>query len=61
MFRGGWLCGGVRYEIEGEPVVVAHCHCTDCQRLSEVHALFGGESECLGERVENGKGPVRRS
>ena len=24
----------MRYEIEGEPVVVAHCHCTDCQRLS---------------------------
>lgn len=34
MLRGGCLCGGVRYEVEGEPVVVAHCHCTDCQRLS---------------------------
>ena len=34
MLRGGCLCGGVRYEIEGDPVVVAHCHCTDCQRLS---------------------------
>lgn len=34
MFRGGCLCGAVRYEIEGAPVIVAHCHCTDCQRLS---------------------------
>lgn len=34
LHRGRCLCGAVRYEIEGEPVVVAHCHCTDCQRLS---------------------------
>jgi hypothetical protein len=24
----------VTYEIEGDPIVVAHCHCVDCQRLS---------------------------
>jgi hypothetical protein len=24
----------VTYEIEGDPMVVAHCHCVDCQRLS---------------------------
>ncbi len=32
--RGGCLCGAVRYEVEGQPVVVAHCHCEDCQRVS---------------------------
>jgi hypothetical protein len=31
---GRCLCGEVTYEIEGDPVAVAHCHCTDCQRLS---------------------------
>jgi hypothetical protein len=31
---GRCLCGACSYEIEGEPVVVAHCHCLDCQRLS---------------------------
>ena len=34
MFTGRCLCGNCSYTIEGEPVVVAHCHCLDCQRLS---------------------------
>lgn len=33
-FRGGCTCGAVRYEIEGPPVVVAHCYCENCQRSS---------------------------
>ena len=32
--RGRCLCGAVRYEVEGAPQIVAHCHCEDCQRLS---------------------------
>ena len=34
MLSGHCLCGACEYEIEGEPVVVAHCYCRDCQRLS---------------------------
>ena len=34
MRRGRCLCGAITYEIDGEPIVVAHCHCTDCQQLS---------------------------
>lgn len=34
MRHGRCLCGAVTYEIEGDPLVVAHCHCIDCQRLS---------------------------
>ena|SRR5436190_22991883 len=34
MRTGRCLCGRCTYEVDGEPVVVAHCHCLDCQRLS---------------------------
>ncbi len=33
-YQGGCLCGAVRYEVDGPPVVVAHCHCINCQKAS---------------------------
>lgn len=34
MIEGGCNCGKVRYKIAGDPVVVAQCHCRNCQRQS---------------------------
>jgi hypothetical protein len=34
MAEGGCHCGGVRYAVEGEPIRVGICHCTDCRRHS---------------------------
>ena len=34
MREGGCLCGKVRYKISGAPIIVAHCFCRDCQRVS---------------------------
>src|SRR5262245_11006319 len=36
---GGCQCGGVRYRVEGEPLALAVCHCTECQR--QTGSAFG--------------------
>lgn len=34
VLQGGCSCGAVRYRCTGQPALVAHCHCRDCQRSS---------------------------
>ena len=29
---GGCHCGAIRYQVEGDMIVHALCHCTDCRR-----------------------------
>lgn len=33
-FRGGCICGSVRYEIVEEPITLFACHCSDCQTVT---------------------------
>ena len=33
-FKGGCLCGAVRFESTADPQVVGHCHCVDCRKSS---------------------------
>ena len=30
--KGGCLCGSITYEIHGDPMMTAICHCKDCQK-----------------------------
>jgi hypothetical protein len=32
--EGGCQCGRVRYRLEGSPIALAICHCSECQRQS---------------------------
>jgi len=34
MMTGGCLCGAVRFEAEGEPLLAAYCYCLDCRKAS---------------------------
>jgi hypothetical protein len=33
-YRGGCMCGAVRYELRSKPELSGWCHCTTCQKLS---------------------------
>lgn len=33
-FRGGCLCGAVKYQIHGEPARFYHCHCSRCRKAT---------------------------
>ncbi len=52
---GGCLCGVVRYEVKGQPLIVAHCHCSDCQRVSgaghTTGAMFSADNFSLTGKV----------
>ena len=37
---GGCLCGAIRYEVRGAPLLVTACHCRDCQkRTSSAYSM----------------------
>ena len=52
--EGGCFCGAVRFEAEGEPIVVTHCHCLHCRRTSG--AAFVTWSEFPIDRMSWTKG-----
>jgi hypothetical protein len=33
-YRGGCLCGALRYEARGKPAFAGHCYCADCRKAS---------------------------
>jgi hypothetical protein len=33
-YRGGCLCGELRYEAMQEPTLLAYCYCADCRKVS---------------------------
>lgn len=33
-WTGGCLCGALKFEANGDPMDVAHCHCINCRKMS---------------------------
>lgn len=52
--EGGCLCGAIRYQAEGEPIVVALCHCSKCRRAAGAPAVAWAMFEQSAFRVVNG-------
>jgi hypothetical protein len=46
-FRGGCLCGAIRYEIAAEPMFGGQCQCLDCQ-----HETGGGHANFMAFPAE---------
>ena len=51
MRTGRCLCGACSYEIDGAPIVVAICHCLDCQRLTGTGHSTGAMFAETGIRI----------
>ena len=71
-FRGGCLCGALRYEAEGAPIYMGHRYCEDCRKASgSGFILFmgfrasavrvSGESLKFASKAANGNTAVRNS
>ena len=68
IFEGSCQCGAIRFQIEGEPKWVAHCHCSDCRRATgaAVSTYVGSEREQTRflagtPRIHHSSEGVRRS
>jgi hypothetical protein len=58
-YTGKCLCGDVTYVANGQPIVVAQCHCQECRRLSgtghSVGAMFLSKAVVLNGRLSEFK------
>lgn len=69
MLRGSCLCGNVRFELEGTPRFINHCHCSMCRKVhgaafgSFLHADGRGfrwlAGESLVENYHSSPGSIR--
>lgn len=48
MIKGSCLCGGIKFQITGEPFSLSYCHCSRCRKAAGVFsAVLIGKAEDL--------------
>jgi hypothetical protein len=57
--QGSCLCGGVRFEIDGDFEPRSYCHCTSCKRLSGGAATANARVRSDSIRITEGRELVR--
>lgn len=69
-YTGGCLCGGLRYEADGEPRYSGLCYCADCRKASGSGFIpfmgfassavrFSGQTQQFTSKAANGGDAVR--
>jgi hypothetical protein len=59
VLQGSCLCGGVRFEVDGEFEPRSYCHCTSCKRLSGGAATANGRARSDSIRITSGEELLR--
>ena len=58
---GGCHCGAIRYQVEGDPIVHALCHCTDCRRSAGAPMVAWTMYPATAVKVTKGAPKIRKS
>jgi hypothetical protein len=69
-YAGGCLCGALRYEAKGEPLLSGHCYCADCRKASGSGFIpfmgfpssavrFSGQTRIFTSKAASGRDAVR--
>jgi hypothetical protein len=51
-FKGGCLCGGVRYEVSAQPITTRLCWCHLCQKIAAGNATVNACFSSAAVRIE---------
>ena len=59
MIHGSCMCGGIKFEITGEPYSLSYCHCSRCRKSSGIFsAVLVGKSDDL--KITQGEDLIQR-
>ncbi len=58
---GGCHCGAIRYQVEGDPLTHALCHCTDCRRSAGAPMVAWTMYPATSVKVTKGTAKIYKS